>query len=154
MNRTPSRASLLFALLLMLGGTVRAAEMVAIVGEDINMRSGPGIEHPVLFKISSGFPLEVIKSKGDWLEVRDFEGSSGWVSRGLTAQSPHMVVKANKGSNQQINLYSEANAKSKVVARASYGVVFKTLEKKGAWVRVEHGQGVIGWVEANFLWGF
>jgi len=136
-------------------GRAAMAEMVSIAGEDINMRSGPGIQHEVLWKIGSGFPVDIVKSEGEWVQVKDFEGSIGWVNKKTTQKAPHMIVKANKGTTKQIDVRSEPNAtKGKVVARANYGVVFKTLEKKGGWVKVEHGQGVTGWVESGQLWGF
>jgi SH3-like domain-containing protein len=147
-------AQSLAAALLFCARTALAAEMVAIAGEEINMRSGPGTEHEVLWKIGAGFPLEVITSKGEWLQVRDFEGSTGWVHKKTTQKTPHMIVKANKGSDQQINVRSEPNTKAPVVAKANYGVVFRTLERQGTWVKVEHGQGVTGWVEGSLLWGF
>ncbi len=130
------------------------AEMVSIADEDINMRSGPGTQHEVLWKIGSGFPVEITKKEGDWLQVKDFEESTGWVKKDMTQKTPHMIVKANKGTSKQINVRSEASAKGKVVAKANYGVVFKTLEKKSGWVKVEHSQGVTGWVESSLLWGF
>ncbi len=136
-------------------GRAAQAEMVSIANEDINMRSGPGTQHEVLWKIGSGFPVDIVKSEGEWVQVKDFEGSTGWVKKNTTQKTPHMIVKANKGTTKQVDVRSEPNAtKGKVVARANYGVVFKTLEKKGGWVKVEHGQGVIGWVESGQLWGF
>ncbi len=130
------------------------AEMVSIAGEDINMRSGPGTQNEVVWKVGSGFPLEILKRSGEWLQVQDFEGSTGWVHKKVTQKAPHMIVKANKGTDNKINVRSEPTTKSKIVAKANYGVVFKTLDKKNGWVKVEHGQGVTGWVEGSLLWGF
>ena len=130
------------------------AEMVSIANEDINMRSGPGTQHEVVWKLGTGFPVEILKSDGEWLQVKDFEGSTGWVKKNTTQKTGHMIVKANKGTKKQIDVHGEPNSKGKVVARANYGVVFKTLEKKGGWVKVEHGKEVTGWVESKLLWGF
>jgi SH3-like domain-containing protein len=140
--------------LLLLAQVVTAAEMAAIAGEDINMRSGPGAEHAILWTLGSGFPVEIVSTKGEWLQVKDFEGSTGWVNKKTTQKTPHMIVKANKGTDQQINVRSEPNTQGAVVAKANYGVVFKTLEKKDGWVKVEHDQGVSGWVDGRLLWGF
>jgi len=140
--------------LLCLQQTVALAEMVSISDDESSMRSGPGAQHEALWSLGAGFPVELIKSKGEWLQVKDFEGSVGWVKKSLTQKTPFMIVKANKGSKKQIDVHQEPNSKSKVVAKASYGVVFKTLEKKGGWVKVGHGQEVNGWVESSSLWGF
>jgi len=148
------RIILLGTFFLLFQQAVAMAEMVAIAEDDINMRSGPGPKYEVLWKIGSGFPVEIVKTNGDWLQVKDFEGSTGWVKKNMTQKAPHMIVKVNKGTKKQISVLSEPSTKGKVVAKANYGVVFKTLEKKGEWVKVEHGQEVTGWVEKNSLWGF
>jgi SH3-like domain-containing protein len=130
------------------------AEMVSIKGENINIRAGAGTSHNVLYTAGSGFPLDVIKRTGEWLQVKDFEGDTGWVIKNATSSTPHMIVKANKDTGEQINVRSGPGNQEKVVAKAHYGVVFKTLEMKGEWIKVEHGKGVTGWVQRNLLWGF
>jgi Uncharacterized protein conserved in bacteria len=142
-----------FFAVLLLARMGMAAEMVAIVGDDINMRSGPGTGHSILWKLDSGFPLEVIGTKDDWFNVRDFEGSSGWVSKKMTQKAAFVIVKANKGTSGQINVRKEPALTADVVAHAGYGVVFKMLQKQGEWVKVEHSQGVTGWVDGRLLWG-
>ena len=130
-----------------------SAEMVAIAGEEINMRSAPGADQPVLWQLGAGYPLEVVSTKGEWLQVKDFEGSSGWVHKKTTQKTAYVIVRANKDSAQQINVRRDPNTNAEVVAKANYGVVFKVLGVKGSWVNVEHTQGVSGWVEGSLLWG-
>jgi len=133
------------------GGAV--ARTVSIAGEDINMRSGPGTNQPIMWKLGSGFPLEVITQKGDWLQVRDFEGSTGWVHSKTTQQTAYVIVRANKDNGQQINVRQEPNTEGEIVARANYGTVFRVLGTQGAWIQVEHSQGVSGWILGSLLWG-
>ena len=139
---------------LLFPGAAALAEMVAVAGEDINMRSGPDTTKEVLWRVGTGFPLEVVKRSGDWLQVKDFEGSTGWMHRKTVNTTAHVVVKANKGTDNTINVRSEPNRKAQVVAEARYGVVFRKLGERGDWVQVEHGDGVTGWVESSLLWGF
>ena len=148
------RQTILLPMFLLLSHAAALAEMAAVAGEDINMRSGPGTSNEVLWKMGAGYPLEIVKRSGDWIQVKDFEGSVGWVHKKTINNTPHLVVKANKGLNATINVRSEPSAKAKVVAQAKYGVVFRKLEQKGDWVKVGHNQGVTGWVDANQLWGF
>jgi len=151
MNTRPILWAPLVALLLV--RTTMAAEMVAIAGDDINMRSGPGTGHEIVWKLDAGFPLEVVGTKGEWLQVRDFEGSSGWIHKKTTQKNAFAIVKVNKGRDEQINVRKEPNLTADIVAKAGYGVVFKVLEKKDGWVRVEHGRDVTGWVDGRLLWG-
>ena len=96
------------------------AEMVSIRGENVNMRSGPGTKHEVLWKIGQGFPLQVTQKSGAWYKVRDFEGSVGWVHQDVTTKEAHAVVQANKGSNKNINIRSTPSTKSgSIVATAT-----------------------------------
>lgn len=154
MNRTQTLLTVAALCCLLFSPAAVLAEMVAIAGEDVNMRSGPGTKNEVLWKMGTGFPLEVVKRAGDWLQVKDFEGSTGWVQKSTINTTQHVVVRANKGTDNTINVRSEPSRKAGVVAQAKYGVVFKKLAKKGDWVQVEHGEGVTGWIESSLLWGF
>jgi SH3-like domain-containing protein len=131
-----------------------AAEMVSVKGEDINMRSGPGTAFSVQYTLGSGMPLDVIKRSRDWLNVRDFEGDTGWVHKKTIGSTPHVVVKGNRNSDVKINIRSGPGIENEIVATAAYGVVFRKLGEKDEWVHVEHAKGVEGWVYCNLLWGF
>lgn len=130
------------------------AEMVSVKGEDINMRSGPGTYYNVLYKLGSGMPLDVIKRSGDWLNIRDFEGDTGWVHQNTVSSAPQVIVKANKNMQSQINIRSGPGIDHEIIAKAHYGVVFKKLGEEGQWVQVEHGPEVKGWIDRKLLWGF
>lgn len=152
-------ATSMVMMLLLLAGvfaqvTPVRAEMVAIAKNSVNMRSGPGTKYKVQWKLGRGFPLKVIKRGRNWLRVRDFEGTTGWVNRRLVNHVPHMIVKVHKKSRRKINVRSGPGTNNRIVAKAYYGVVFKTLKKKGGWVKVEHEKGVVGWVKRSLLWGF
>ena len=130
-----------------------AARMVAVKNNNVNMRSGPGLKKKVLWKLSTGFPLKVLKKSGKWLKVKDFEGTVGWVHKDVVNRTGHMIVKAQKNTNGKINIRSKPSTKSKVVAKAYYGVVFRTLQQQKEWVKVRHNT-VTGWVKRSLLWGF
>lgn len=141
--------------LVFLGIAVNAqAKMLSIAGDDINMRSGPGTNYKVMWKLGKGFPLSVLKKKGDWYRVRDFEGTIGWVHDSVTNSTPHMIVKVNKNSNKRINIRSGPGTRYNIVAKAHYGVVFRTLQQKDGWAKVEHEKGVTGWIKRTLLWGW
>ncbi|WP_153305952.1 SH3 domain-containing protein [Desulfogranum mediterraneum] len=130
------------------------AAMVAIKGDDINMRSGPGTKYKVLWKLDSGFPLKILKKKGSWYRVQDFEGTIGWVHRNVTTRKGHMIVDVNKKSQKRVNVRSGPGTNNRIVAKAYYGVVFRTLKQKSGWVQVEHEKGVRGWIKRSLVWGF
>ncbi len=130
------------------------AKMLSISGDDVNMRSGPGTNYRVMWELGKGFPLIVLKKKGNWYRVRDFEGTIGWVHEDVTTSSPHMIVKVHKNSKKRINIRSGPGTKYRIVAKAYYGVVLKTLQQKHGWVQIQHEKGVKGWVKRSLVWGW
>ena len=48
-----------------------------------NIRSGPGVENPILFTVEKGVPFRVLEKKGEWLHVQHADKSKGWIHRGL-----------------------------------------------------------------------
>ncbi|XOF33882.1 MAG: SH3 domain-containing protein [Candidatus Electrothrix sp. YB6] len=153
MKKTSLINLLLFTFLLTLHvQTALAIQMVAVDNDNVNMRSGPGLNEKVLWKLSQGFPLKVLKTSGKWLHVQDFEGSKGWVHKNVVNRSGHMIVRAQKDGGK-INIRSKPDTRSKVVAQAYYGVVFKTLQQRKGWVKVRH-DNVTGWIKRTLLWGF
>ncbi len=139
---------LLTLALLTLHTAAALAEMVAVSRENAKMLAGPNGKAKVLWALGKGFPLKVLKRSGNWIHVKDFENSAGWIHKTAASKQGHMIVKRRK-----INIRSTPSERGKVVAKAGYGVVFKTLDKKKGWVKVSQG-GVTGWVNADLLWGF
>uniref|UniRef100_UPI004056ADE9 SH3 domain-containing protein n=1 Tax=Candidatus Electronema sp. TaxID=2698783 RepID=UPI004056ADE9 len=124
------------------------AEMLSVSRENAKMLAGPNGNAKVLWTLGKGFPVKVLKRSGNWIQVKDFENSSGWIHKTAASKQGHMIVKKRK-----INIRSTPSQRGKIVAKAGYGVVFKTLEKKKGWVKVRQ-DGVTGWVSDDMLWGF
>lgn len=130
------------------------AKMVSVIGDNVNLRSGPGTKYSVKWKYGSGFPLKVLEEKGGWLKVEDFEGDSGWLYEKLTSRNGHMIVKVHKNQNKKVNIRSGPSTKYKIVGKAYYGVVFKTIKQQNGWAHVKHDSGLEGWIKRSLLWGF
>ena len=149
---TPARQLVTAALvgLLALGaGVAQAQSMVSVQGSTLNMREGPGTNTAVLWELKKGYPLAVTRRKGNWLQVRDFEGDTGWVARSLTGRTPHHIVKS-----KVANIRSGPGTKHRIVGKAEYGELLRTREKRAGWVRVERQEGVGGWIAKQLLWGW
>ena len=144
-------AFLLAAALFLLGAasTAHARDMVSVARGEVNMRSAPGTRSEVQWALSRGYPLQVLSRRGEWLQVRDFENDRGWVLRSLTARTPHHVVKA-----PVANLRATPSTRGRLVGKATRGEVLRTIERKGAWVKVRHANGRTGWVASRLVWGW
>ena len=135
-------------------GQAAGITMVSVTGEKVNLRKGPSTQYSIIWELGKGFPLRVIKSKGNWLKVSDFERDVGWIYKDLVSRKPHLIVKTNKNSKARINIRSSPGTKSRVVGKAEYGVVFETLKRGDGWVKVRHESGLTGWVKRSLLWGW
>ena len=142
-------AFLLALLMLLLIPAAQAQEMVSVDRAELNMRSGPGTGHEVIWVLSRGYPLRVVGRQGNWLKVRDFENDEGWVYRSLTGRKPHMVVKSTVA-----NIRSGPGTKNRIVGKAEYGEVLRTLERGSGWTKVRNENGLAGWVSRKLLWGW
>ena len=140
---------LLPALLLLTASQALAQQMVSVSSMEVNMRSGPGTEHPADWRLDRGYPLKVIGSEGSWLKVIDFENDKGWIHRPLTSSTPYHVVKV-----KVANMRSQPTTRSRVIATLAYGDVLKTLEHSGGWVKLHGDGGLRGWVSKRLLWGW
>ncbi len=129
--------------------SIAEAKMVSISGGKVNLRSGPGTKYAIQWEYGKGFPLRILSSKGNWYKVQDFENDSGWVYKKMVNRTPHLIVK-----RKRINIRSNPSSRSKLIGKADYGVVFKTLEQKKGWAKVKHENGLSGWVRRDLLWGF
>jgi SH3-like domain-containing protein len=139
----------MFLVLLMVSVASASVRMVSVSGNKVNMRSGPGTNYAIIWELGKGYPLRVIDSKGDWLKVVDFENDEGWIYSNLVGRVPHLIVKENR-----VNIRSGPGTNYRVVGQANQGVVFRTLERRRGWVRIEHENGLSGWIQRTLLWGW
>lgn len=149
MSTIRALSGLFFALLLSFAAIAQAREMISVARPEANMRAGASTRHDVLWTLSQGYPLEVTGRQGQWYQVRDFENDRGWIYRPLVGKTPHHIVKA-----QIANIRSGPSLKQRIVGKAQYGDVLRTLEKKGDWARVRKQDGSTGWVARRLLWGW
>jgi SH3-like domain-containing protein len=142
-------ASLIGATLCMASLPLRAQQMVSITTPETNMRAGAGTKYEVTWILGVGYPLKVVARSGKWLKVQDFEGDVGWVYQPLTNRIPHHVIKV-----REANLRAQPSLGSRILGKAVYGEIVRTLEKRTQWVRVQRDTGLKGWIARNLLWGW
>ena len=127
----------------------QAREMRSVARPSINMRAGPGTHHDAQWRLTRGYPLEIIGREGSWYQVRDFERDTGWIHRPLLSRAPHHIVKANVA-----NIRAAPGTRSRILGKARYGEVLRTVEKRPQWVKVRDEGGLVGWISRRLLWGW
>ena len=144
-----SRVLLAALFLFIFAQVALAKEMVSVGRNVVNLRSSASTNAPVLFELGKGYPLEVTSRKGRWLKVRDFENDKGWIYRPMVEKKAHLVVKSNVA-----NVRSAPSTNSRILGKAQYGDLLRTLEHRSNWVRVQRENGSKGWVSRGLLWGW
>lgn len=130
------------------------SKMLTISGDNVNIRKGPGQKYQILYKVGQGYPVIEMDKKGKWYKIKDFEQDAGWVHQSLVNDSPQLIVKVNKESDETINIRQNPSMNGEIIGQAHYGVVFKKIGEKDGWAHVEHSSGLRGWIKRNLLWGY
>ncbi|RYG61260.1 MAG: hypothetical protein EON60_04240 [Alphaproteobacteria bacterium] len=92
---------------------------------EVNVRSGPGNQYPILWVYQrAGYPVEVLAKYDNYYKLRDVEGEEGWVYIGMVSRKPTGLV----GGKTPSNLMRRAEAGSQLVARLAPGVVVEMGE--------------------------
>ncbi len=61
--------------------SIESFPLEAVVATRLNVRSGPGAEHPVVGKLTRGEQVRVLEETSGWKRVRpDVGGVEGWVA--------------------------------------------------------------------------
>jgi SH3 domain protein len=107
---------LVWTIVLFLSLTITAEATTLYVSEirELSIRTGPGSEHKIASFVSTGQPLTVLETSGDWTRIQTSQGKEGWIlTRFLKKEAPsQMAVYELEKKHQQVitektNLASE-----------------------------------------------
>ena len=74
---------------LLLGGPAlgAAGDVLTVIGDGVNVRSGPGTEHSIRRQVSRNQNLVEIERRGEWVhaEIAGTGGADGWIHGSLVA---------------------------------------------------------------------
>ena len=131
---------------------------VSLKSDPVNLRQGPGTDYPIAWVFRrAGLPVEVIKEFENWRQVRDAEGTTGWVQgTALSGRRTAIIlpweVKPGAGQQTSVALRDDDNDSARAIAHIEAGVLAGILTCNGQWCRVSVG-GFRGYIEQAKLWG-
>jgi SH3-like domain-containing protein len=101
--------------------------------------------------LSQNYPVEVVVNLGDWLKVRDAQGSLNWVEAKQLSNKNFVMVTANSAEIRQ-----GAAVSSSLVATVEKDVVLEVADVKlnNGWLKVKHRDGATGFILISSTWGF
>jgi SH3-like domain-containing protein len=139
-------------------GGSQVPRFVSLKSDRVNLRQGPGTEYPTAWVFRrAGLPVEVIKEFEGWRQVRDAEGTTGWVSGTMlsgrrTAVILPWLVRSGQAEPAVAVLRDDDSDGAKAIAQVEAGVLASIIGCDGRWCRVSVG-GFRGYIEQTKLWG-
>ena len=134
---------------------------VSLKSDRVNVRKGPGFDYPIAWTYQrAGLPVEVLKEFENWRQVRDSDGTEGWVLQNLLSGrrtaliAPWEAQTTGSATAKPLAtmLQQEASETSSVVAMIEPGVLATVLSCDKTWCRVSIAEQR-GYITQSKLWG-
>ncbi|WP_299850095.1 SH3 domain-containing protein [uncultured Roseovarius sp.] len=121
---------------------------VSLKASEGNVRRGPSLTHRIdwVFK-RKDVPLEITAEHGHWRRVRDRDGVGGWIHYSLLSGARTAIIE-----HDMLELLSQPDQQSMIVARLELGVIARVMECGQSWCRLS-AAGYKGWAPKARLWG-
>ncbi|MBO7483880.1 MAG: hypothetical protein J6T55_01995 [Alphaproteobacteria bacterium] len=144
--------SFVFFLLFVLSTPVLGAEYASLKYDKVNLRTGPGERFPILWVYQEkNFPVEVLDSFEIWRQIREKDGTLGWVHQNMLKKTRYAIVE------REASLLKKDDPQAPVVALVQPGVIAKVEEcPKGNYCRIsvsDETHAKKGWFLRSNLWG-
>jgi len=126
------------------------ASMKSITSDKVNVRSGPGKKHEVLFQANLGYPIQVEQRQGDWVRFKDWQGERGWVAKDMVGDTRTVVV-----LGTDANVRRGPGGKEASLVKVQRGEIYKVLGQKNGWVKLGYYEDnqELGWIREDLVWG-
>ena len=123
----------------------------------VNLRRGPGTKYPTAWVYRrAGLPVEIIKEFEHWRQIRDSDGSTGWILRTLLSRRRTALVLpwevTADGPRKQVALRKRASTNAESIVRLEVGVITNISSCDGTWCQVIIDK-YRGYMPQKFLWG-
>jgi len=121
---------------------------VSFRSDEVNMRTGPGIQYPVDWVYSRrGLPVEIIAEFETWRKIRDWEGTQGWVHQSLLSGKRTVIV-----TGDVRNLRSKPDSSSRILAKLEPTVIGDLETCAAGWCQIGV-RNMRGWLRHVDMWG-
>jgi SH3-like domain-containing protein len=129
---------------------------VSLKADRVNLRNGPGTDYPTSWVYrQAGLPLEVVSEFEGWRQVRDAEGTTGWVVQSLLSGRRTALVTPWDVKNKpapQIPIRNSDSESARAVVVVEAGVIVNVQKCDGRWCSVSIDR-YRGYMPQKQLWG-
>lgn len=121
---------------------------VSLKSGEVNVRVGPGKRYPIRYVYKrAGLPVQIVEEFAHWRKIKDFEGSVGWVHKGMLS-GVRMAMILDKPQN----LYGRPEVSDSPVMRAEPTVIGHVQACLPDWCLLEIAERD-GWIRKPDIWG-
>jgi SH3-like domain-containing protein len=117
------------------------------------MRGGPSLDYGIawIYRVP-GLPLEITAEYGNWRQVRDSDGVSGWMHRALLSSNRTAIV--GPWLSAHVPLRDGPSSSARKLASLTPRVRVAISDCDGSWCKVDvTGHDLDGFVRQSALWG-
>jgi SH3-like domain-containing protein len=126
---------------------------VSLKSDEVNVRRGPGNDHQVEWVYhKAGLPVEITAEWDNWRQIRDADGTEGWVWHSLLSGRRTVLVAPWAAADHLLPLLTEPAPGEGTVAELQPKVMASVSKCTGQWCRI-WGKGFDGWFQQDKLWG-
>lgn len=142
----------LFVFALFFSLSVQATEYASLKHDEVNLRTGPGERYPILWVYQEkNFPVEVLDSFELWRQIREKDGTVGWVHQNMLKKTRYVIVE------KEDSLLKKNDPESYPVAIVQPGVIARLEEcPLGKYCKItvsDETHTKKGWFPRANLWG-
>ena len=149
------KRSLCFILLALVWANVSDAQensFYSLGYDKVNLRAGPAERFPIKWVYQErNYPVEVIDSFEHWRQIREVDGTVGWVHQKALKEARYVVIL------EEDKLLASPTVSGKVIAYVQPGVIARVHScPTGDYCLLQFVDGVKkveGWFPRRFIWG-
>ena len=143
---------------------IAANQTVTSATDDLNVRSGPGLNYEIISTLNKGDLYPVLKEEGEWIQINLNDGQKGWVANYLVS------VKDGSTSNQvnteqartnedtksgiitvnSLNLRSEPSLNGNILGKLQKDDNVRIISESNGWIEISHN-GESGWISSQYI---
>ena len=127
-------------------------EFASLKADKVNLRTGPGERFPIQWVYQEKhYPVEVLDSFDVWRQIREQDGTIGWVKENMLSKDRYVVIQ------EEEKLLDSPSVSGRIVAYVQPGVLARVHScPSGDFCRlrfVYEDKKVEGWFPRRFVWG-
>ncbi|WP_071395875.1 N-acetylmuramoyl-L-alanine amidase [Bacillus tuaregi] len=139
-----------------------AATTITISTDDLNVRSGPGLEYNVISTLAKGKVYSVLQEEGEWIQIQLTNDTKGWVANYLVTKNDKeessITPEKKKEDSAKTGLITVNSLNFRVspaldaaiIGKLDQGTIVEIRSERNDWVEIQFA-GQIGWVSEDYV---